>query len=412
MATKRKKIEGTWQYLPDGVNVENVRGVAKLVLDTECDGKRKRSYFPCTLEKLAEIKDKLSQMKNVKKHLGEYSLITAEERRAIEMWREYRDSCKNSGLPFEDMSAIFQRGLADMRTTTPTFAEAIEKYFSEKLKCNGGESTRHMVNMRSICNYFLPAIGHKQLHKITPEEVESVILNYRKRNGEPLDIKGQNEYGKRIKMVFAYAEKENWITTEQNKIRNLKKISIKDDSEPEIMAVSDVEKIFTYVRENRRWHHFIPILAIGFFAGARVAERCRLKFSDIFVGGRNEIYLAKGITKTNKARRINMSANLVAWLNFAKERGIAFNADEYLVEGEDEDSRNWRYTYLLNKLKREVGVTIPANALRHSAASYSCALYGSIRTSEQMGHSESVLNTHYRQAVSEADAEAYFNILP
>jgi hypothetical protein len=55
----------------------------------------------------------------------------------------------------------------------------------------------------------------------------------------------------------------------------------------------------------------------------------------------------------------------------------------------------------------------PHNALRHSFASYRMALISNAaQVAEECGHSVQVMKTHYRELVTQGEANAWFAVMP
>lgn len=103
------------------------------------------------------------------------------------------------------------------------------------------------------------------------------------------------------------------------------------DAEPEILTVDEVKRIFSFVKNNPKHHSFIPVLAVGFFCGARVEERAKLIYADIYIGGRNEIFVSAAVAKNGIARFIYPTENVKAWMDFAKKNGVSMNATDTLI---------------------------------------------------------------------------------
>jgi hypothetical protein len=56
---------------------------------------------------------------------------------------------------------------------------------------------------------------------------------------------------------------------------------------------------------------------------------------------------------------------------------------------------------------------MPKNAMRHSFVSYHLALFEDVAKTElQAGHDRAVLFGHYRELVTQEEAEEYFTLVP
>lgn len=410
MAQKIRKIEGERCYLPEFINIEKVRGVEKLVMVQIIDGKTKRTYFEATLANLKKLKEDAATVRNDRKKYGvDFGAISDDEKRAIEMWRSYKKKCEESDFPYEDMLQVVLKGLKELETSTPTFEAMGRQYINYLLQKNGGELTDHIETVKNRITIISENFNDVQLHKITEKMIVDFVYGLKKKNGEYASQITKNQYLSIIKSIFKYAVERSIIEEKKNPCKMIKLTKVVLD-EPEILSVDDTKRVFSFLKTHKEYHQYIPVLAIGFFAGPRLAERCRLSYEDIFVGGRNEIFLSRKITKTKMDRVSYMSNNLIAWLKFAEENGVEMSG--HILSGVNESARRKAHSDMIERLEKATGVHFPKNCIRHSAATYMSELFGTLETSKQLGHSESILKTNYRRAISKVEAEAYFNILP
>lgn len=148
---------------------------------------------------------------------------------------------------------------------------------------------------------------------------------------------------------------------------------------------------------------FVPMLAIGAFAGLRVAELLRLDWRDVKLD-RNCIEVPARKAKSARRRIVKVQPCLDAWIRpLAKLEGkivpvVHFAPHEML-----------RDAMAAAKLKAWV-----RNGLRHSFASYHIAKWkDAAALALEMGHTTtSLIFAHYRAMVHEAEAEKYWNIFP
>ena len=145
--------------------------------------------------------------------------------------------------------------------------------------------------------------------------------------------------------------------------------------------------------------HLIPILAIGAFAGIRMAELNRLDWSAVDLD-RRIIELRAGQAKTASRRIMPIADNLAAWLEPLPRKGKVVTRPQLLHR---------ETTALARALKLEW----PRNVLRHSFISYRIA---TVKSADQValeaGNSPSVIFKHYRELTTEDQANEWFGILP
>ena len=176
--------------------------------------------------------------------------------------------------------------------------------------------------------------------------------------------------------------------------------------------MDEVKRIFSFVKNNPKYHSFIPVLAVGFFCGARVEERAKLTYGDIFVGGRNEIFVSAAVAKNGIARFIYPADCVKTWMDFAKENGVSMNATDTLIQGDTVKQRRTAHSAFLKALATVTGIVLPKNCIRHTAASFMAESQGYTETANQLGHDIGMLLKHYRRAITKTEAEAYYNITP
>jgi integrase len=143
----------------------------------------------------------------------------------------------------------------------------------------------------------------------------------------------------------------------------------------------------------------VPFFAIGAFAGLRHWEMLRLTWADIhFEEG--HILVAAEKAKTAQRRIVPILPNLAAWLApHRKQHGRICPYE--------------RMTSSMSALTKEVGIEWPKNGLRHSFGSYRLAqIKNAAQVSLEMGNSPRMVFAHYREVVTEKQAEQWFGILP
>lgn len=140
-----------------------------------------------------------------------------------------------------------------------------------------------------------------------------------------------------------------------------------------------------------------PFLAIGAFAGLRMAELQRLDWSEVDLA-RGFITVAAHKAKTRQRRLVPISENLKLWLQpYAKPSGpICLHQRPQMAVARLCEGFKWE-----------------ANGLRHSYISYRLAiLHDTARVALEAGNSPEVIFAHYRELVTPDAAEAWFSVKP
>ena len=414
--TKFYEIEGQRVYLPKGISAETWRrGVQKLIVTSTEHGKPKRLSFPWTLAGLEEAKAlNDTYKKEVRKYGADFGNITEDEKRALDLWRQYTKEAMANGFAYASAYEIVQAGLEGRKTTSPTFEALAQFYFDKELmRKTDGELTEHAETVkRRLFNHICPVLGGRPAHTITEEEVEDFLNSLKGIDGKRASVNTREQYLNLLKTVFKFCIKRGQIPATYNPVANLNPPSKKKIEEPETLSVEEVKRIFAFVKNTPRYHKFIPVLAVGFFCGARVDERAKITYRDIFVGGRNEIYISAANAKNGEARYIYPSENFRSWMDFAKAHGVTMHPTEYLLTGNSVKQRRDAHSSFLRTLTRETGIKLPKNCIRHTAASFMAERHGYTSTANQLGHDIAMLLKHYRRAITKTEAEAYYNITP
>lgn len=145
----------------------------------------------------------------------------------------------------------------------------------------------------------------------------------------------------------------------------------------------------------------LPAVAIQGFAGLRRAEVERLQWADVKMS-KGLIDLSATVTKTASRRLVEMPRNLIAWLlPLARPAGPVTPSPQI-------------YRDRLDAARTAAGIkSWPSNCLRHSAASYKCALEPDLhKVAQWLGNSAEILLRNYRELVESAAAKEWFAIAP
>lgn len=196
-----------------------------------------------------------------------------------------------------------------------------------------------------------------------------------------------------VRVLFSFAKKRSYLpkseVTEAELVTKVKT----GDVDTEIFTPEEFDPLIQAAPPR-----LIPILAIGAFAGLRMAELSRLHWNAIDLE-RGIIEVRAGQAKTASRRIIPISDNLRQWLQpLSRQGAVAPDPDLYR-----------QVTALAKKLK----VEWPRNVLRHSYISYRIA---EVKSAEQValeaGNSPAIIFKHYRELATEDEARQWFSILP
>jgi integrase len=140
-----------------------------------------------------------------------------------------------------------------------------------------------------------------------------------------------------------------------------------------------------------------PFLALGAFAGLRMAELQRLDWSEIDLV-RGYVTVDANKAKTRQRRLVPISDNLKRWLMTCKRASgpVCLHKRPQIAAARLCENYSWK-----------------ENGLRHSFISYRLAiLHDTARVALEAGNSPEVIFSHYRELVTPDVANEWFNVQP
>jgi integrase len=255
-----------------------------------------------------------------------------------------------------------------------------------KIREQDGASTKYLGQLRTTLNR-LAAKFPGPILEVTGPDVDAWLRS--------LDIVAttRNSMLRCIKVLFSFAKAQNYLPDEK---------TTAVESIPQVRVKLDDVTIFTPEEMTRLLHHapphIVPILAIGAFAGIRMAELNRLDWKAVDLE-RRIIEIRAGQAKTASRRVIPISDNLAAWLTPLEKKGKIVRTKELQTH--------------VPALARALKMEWPRNVLRDSFISYRIAIVQSAdQVALEAGNSPSMIFKHYRELTTPEVAEKWFAILP
>jgi integrase len=277
---------------------------------------------------------------------------------------------------------------AKHKTVTPKrVADALAELLA--LKKARGKSERYLRDLRSRLNRFAGTF-QKNIGDVTTPEVQGWL------DGMKLSSRSVKNYRAALETLFGFAESRGYIFKGGNPVDDTEKISGNGDGAIEIFTPKEIAALLNHAPAD-----YLPLLALGAFAGLRTAEAERLEWRDIDFGG-GFITVAAGKAKTRSRRLVPILPTLRAWLApYAERRGKVWP-----------DSDRARKRARREMLKAS-GVKWKDNALRHSFISYRLAeIQNAAQVSLEAGNSPAMVFAFYRELVKPSDAVKWFAVKP
>jgi integrase len=272
----------------------------------------------------------------------------------------------------------------ERRNRSVSVNDAVEQ-FIENRKAKG-KSEIYIRDLETRLGRFKAAMGKRLVADITSTDVDHWIQSL------GVGPQTQNNFRAVLSAMWTFAVRRGYATV--NAIQFVDKSSVVRDHIP-TFSVTQLGKLLAVAPPE-----YLPVLAIGAFAGLRPEEINKLRWEDLDFQERT-IRVNASTAKTRKKRFAEISDNLLAWLQpYASRTGSVALPN-------------------LRKIRRETmkaaGIEKwPPDVLRHSFASAHYAFHRNpAHTALLLGHrDQNMLLTHYRDVMKPSEAAKYWQIAP
>jgi integrase len=272
-----------------------------------------------------------------------------------------------------------------------------------KVKTNRSASDRYMRDLNGRLSRFAGDCV-KDCCDVTGAEIQEWL------DGLGLSPQSYRNYRTVLHTLFSFAVAKGYAA--DNPVEATERVKVRN-GDVEVFTPVEVARLLEAARVN--YPDYLPVLAIGAFAGLRSAEIERLDWSDVDLTARH-IVVAASKAKTASRRIVPITDNLAAWLApYAGREGKIWRyGDDQFFKTQD---RVAAATEVKADPENESAAKKPVqwkqNGLRHSYASYRFAQTGDAgRVAGELGNSAAVVHRHYRELVKPADAERWFAVKP
>ena len=289
----------------------------------------------------------------------------------------------------EDLRMMLERRVVK---TSVTVAQAVARWKAHKLAELGGTESR---TLKGDSAWFLKLAGHFQADnasEIPTDRLQEFIESC----GE--NPKSRKTYRARVCSLWKFSNAHEIFTS--TAADRLPIYKAKTKAKIDILTPDQASILLREVGED-----FRPWLVFGLFSGLRV-EEITSRQESVKPSLRWEHVKAKvidvpaDVSKRRKRRIMPILPTLAAWLKVIKPpkagRIIARSPSRHETGRLGELIGGW-----------------PRNVLRHSYGSYRCAdTKDAPALSLEMGNSVAMIEAHYREAVTDAEAKAFWKLTP
>ena len=274
------------------------------------------------------------------------------------------------------------------RTRGVTLGAKVPDLVGEFLKAKGEDkmSERYLDQLGVNARRFATAFP-MEIMSIKSGEIDRWLRGL---GGSPVT---RNSVNRCIKVLFSFAKSRGYLPASESAAAELVPLAKEAQANTEIFQPVEIQKLLTAASAD-----ILPLLAIGGFAGLRVAEICRLDWSAVDLE-RRIITLRADQAKTASRRIVPISDNLAAWLGHLSRIGKVIPNEKTPVDA--------------TALAKKLGVKWPHNGLRHSSISYRIAeIKDAAKVAMEAGNSPKIIFKHYLELVTEQHAQEWFSISP
>jgi integrase len=290
---------------------------------------------------------------------------------------------KPYGKTLADATDHYLAHLAAISRTCPV-SELITQF--RAAKAQDGASEPYLHDLKTRLNAFDADFGALKVGEILPSQIDDWL------RGLKVAAQTRNNFRTVLRTLFEYAVVRGYAP--ENAVAKTSKAKVVRGA-PEIFTPAQMQTVLEKAPRD-----FVPYLAIGGFAGLRSAEIERLDWAEIDLP-RKLIHVKAEKSKSAQRRLVTISDNLAAWL-----------APHSRKAGPVADPERVRVARV--KTCEAAKIEWPANALRHSFASYHLAQFkNAAATAAELGHTSPVmLYRHYRELVRPDAAAQWWRVMP
>lgn len=347
------------------------------LVDGQWAGHRRRWWFPSKTGAVA----KLADLDKRRKAAGEWwSSLDGDRDGTLVILREI----ESRGLT---LAAVWKDYQANPKTSSVTVSFAVDSVMAAKSKSNRRQS--YMDSLRIALNRFALWIGkERQIATVTVDELGKFL--------DSIDRGSQQSratYLNRLGTLFNFAARRRWLA--DNPVDQVEPVTV-DRKPPAVLSCRAVALLLRLA--SLKTPDALPYIVMGLFCGIRPTELQRLDWSKVDLKEKRVI-LDETVAKTRHRRITPIPDNAVAWLTAGQGPVVPCRVTL---------RRRLRTLRRYFRLKR-----IPADILRHTAASYLLAREQDAgRVATWLGNSVGILQRHYVALVTKEQAGEFFNLKP
>lgn len=337
---------------------------------------------------------------------GRAAAVNSDEIDALRIWREFAANENTAGRDIPALRDVMRLAIERLHVgvTSPLLSVMRDDFLEAKKREE--LSPRHLTGLKHRLKRFTSYFPDGLLAgEATTESVETAISSMRAGGLSAQTVKGIRSAAHGL---FQWGLDRSLVIS--NPVARAKSPKVKQGKIGTITPsqLQGLLKTALIVHPQS-----VPAIAVWAFCGLRRAELCRLRYEDLDIG-RRELRVSEEVAKTGVARFVPLPDALIAWLAAAEAKGIAPLGK--LVPGTTEGRSEGQMVRWLRDVRDDAEISKwPQNALRHSFASYACAVHDDhAKVATWLGHAGDprLLVSRYRHAVAKDSGQKWFEVIP
>ncbi len=298
------------------------------------------------------------------------------------------------------------------RKASKTVSESLAAWLADYKSKNRAVVT--VREIKSMTRIFGAAFGAFRLTELTPARLLEWLERYESAPGVIASPQTRANLRTKLSQFLGFAKLQGWL--DSNPLEDVK-LARPPKAPVSILEIKQAGRLLQLADQSPERAYVLPYLAICLFAGLRPSEAERLTWQDIhFTTG--DIHVRGETSKVKEERFVPMEKNLIEWLETCPHRhpGSIIGKSHQKFRMAWEEVRRLA-GYRLGKEPQQGWPTLaqdwPADVLRHTFGSMWLAVHKSrAELAERMGNSEAIIKAHYRRAIREEMAQAFWKIVP
>jgi integrase len=299
-------------------------------------------------------------------------------------------------------AAQFYLDNVDVIQNAKTYSQALAELLRSKEQ--DGKSARYLQDLRNRLESAEAVFGQRFLHTIKGAELDDYLRG--------LKVSGvtRNNFRRLFSVLFGYGIARRYCL--KNPVTQIDVATV-ERGKPPILSVLEARALMVQLEPE-----LVPAVSLALFAGLRpeaeiFAPDHPLDWKHIDLKERTiDIDKSKNVASH---RYVKIQANLLKWLKPHHRKSDPICPIDYYTRLRKARAKAVEALHKAGNIQTTMLESWPIDIARHSYASYHCGHFKDSRlTSQEMGHSGDlqIFNRHYRNRVKEADALAFWQIVP